>query len=278
VKKSDKQAIDFEAVRASARINAPDRYYAALFAPVALRKDLIAVAAFTGEIERIARLVSDAALGEIRIVWWRDALLSWEGESLSGNPVLDVFADVARRHALPPAALEDYLSAHAHALYADPPADDAALDRELHAIDGTPFALAVQILGIANDENVREVLNAAARAAGFTRIGLDLPHMLMRGRTPLPAGRSPNPFATPQDWGPQIAWLAERAAEALGTMRRHLAGLPPALTTALLPLALVEPYFRALQKARHEPTRDIVEIAPLARLWRIGRAHWTGRI
>jgi phytoene synthase len=278
VKKPDIQAINFDAVRSSARLNAPDRYYAALFAPVALRNDLIALAAFTGELERIVRLVSDATLGEIRILWWRDALLGWDGESLSGNPVLDQFAGVVKRYALPRASLEDYFGAHVHALYADPPAEEAALDRELHAIDGTPLALAAQILGVAIDENMRDLLDVAARAAGPTRIGLELPYTLMRGRSPLPAARSPNPFATPQDWGPQIAWLAERAAESLSTMRRHLAGQPPALITALLPLALVEPYFRALQKAGHEPARDIVEIAPLARLWRIARAHWTGRL
>jgi phytoene synthase len=33
-----------------------------------------------------------------------------------------------------------------------------------------------------------------------------------------------------------------------------------------------------LQGARHEPVRDIVEIAPIARLWRIARAHWSGRL
>ena len=104
------------------------------------------------------------------------------------------------------------------------------------------------------------------------------PTRCSEGRTPLPKARSPNPFVSPQDWGPQIAWLAGEAAEAIGAVRRHLAGKPRAFVTALLPLALVEPYFRALQKAGHEPARDIVEIAPLARLWRIAWAHWTGRL
>ncbi len=278
MKKLDEQAINFEAVRSSARLNAPDRYYAALFAPVALRNDLIAVAAFTGEIERVARQVSDAVLGEMRILWWRDALLGAQGQSLSGNPVLDVFVDVIKRHALSIATLENYLSAHAHALYADPPADDAGLNLQLRAIDGTPFVLAAQILGVDIGEHADDVVDAAARAAGFARIGIELPRALMRGRTPLPKARSPNPFVSPQDWGPQIAWLAHEAAEAMGAVRRLLAGQPRAFTTALLPLALVEPYFRALQNTGHEPARDIVEIAPLARLWRIAWAHWTGRL
>lgn len=268
---------NLQAVRASARLNALDRYYAALFAPAAVRDDLIALAAFSGEIARIGRQINEPAAGEIRIAWWRDALLAAE-HGVSGNPVLDVFADVVKRHALSPERIEDFLSAHAEALYVDAPADDQALNRRLRAIDGTPLALAAQILGVAVDERANEVLDAAARAAGMARIGLELPYALMHGRSPLPVARSPNPFESPADWHPQIAWLAAEAAAAMGVVRRHLADKPQAFITALLPLALVGPYFRALQMPRHEPTRDLVEIAPLARLWRIARAHWTGRL
>ena len=66
----------FDVVRTSARAHAPDRFYAALFAQAEARADLIALAAFSGEIERISRQVSEAALGEIRVAWWRDAFLS----------------------------------------------------------------------------------------------------------------------------------------------------------------------------------------------------------
>jgi phytoene synthase len=43
-------------------------------------------------------------------------------------------------------------------------------------------------------------------------------------------------------------------------------------------LALVEPYLRALEKPGQNPLRDVAEIAPLQRIWRIGRAHWLGRM
>jgi phytoene synthase len=275
----EKSALNLDAVRASARANAPDRYTAALFAPAAVREDLIALAAFTGEIERISRAVSEAALGEIRVAWWREAFLSRGESGLSGNPVLDAFADVIRRRALPLGLIESYLEAHAHALHGEAPADDAALWREVRVLDGTPFALAAEILGLRLDARAEDVLDAAARAAGAARIAIELPYSLMRGRSPLPADRAPNPYApSDEDWRPQIAWLAGEVQAALGVVRRHLAGRDSGFITAFLPLALVEPYFRALQKPRHEPDRDIVEIAALARLWRIARAHWSGRI
>ncbi len=268
--------INADAVRASARLNAPDRYYAALFAPVSVRDDLIALAAFDGEIGRIGQIVSDAALGEIRVAWWRDALLgSGDTSNLSGNPILDQFADVMRRHELSRPALDAYLEAHMAALFADPPADDAALEAGFRVIDGTPLAFALQILqGPADDAG--PLINAASRASGLTRVARTLPNALAAGRTPLPDARIPVPPDT--DWRPQIAWLAREARSSLASVQSDLKGKTRAFTTALLPLALIEPYFRALQKPGYDPSRDIVDIAPLARLWRIARAHWTGTL
>lgn len=269
--------VNIDAVRSSARQNAPDRYYAALFAPASARADLIALAAFDGEIARIAQLVSDAPLGEIRIAWWRDALLGNEQNSnLTGNPVLDQFADAARRHQLSHAMLEAYFEAHMAALFADPPADDAALDDSFCAIDGTPLAFALQILYGPLDGAAGDLIATAGRASGLTRIALTLPYALAAGRTPLPEARVPSPPDT--DWRPQMAWLGREAGVSLTAVRHQLTGKTRAFTTALLPLALIEPYFRALQKPGYEPSRDVVDIAPLVRLWRIARAHWTGTL
>lgn len=271
------RTVDFDTVRTSARANAPDRFYAALFATSAARDDLIALAAFTGEIGRISRQVSEAALGEIRVAWWRDAFLSRGESGRSGNPVLDGFADVIRRRNLSLGRIEDYLAAHAEALYSEPPANDDALISRLQIVDGTPFRFAASILGIELDD---EITDAAARAAGFSRLGIELPYALMHGRATLPLARMPNPYDQNEvtDWRPQIAWFATEGKRALSEVRRHLTAKPRLFTTALLPLALVEPYFHALQSTRHEPAHDIVEVAPIARLWRIARAHWSGRI
>jgi phytoene synthase len=277
VRDAREATVNVEAVRSSARLNAPDRYYAALFAPASVRGDLIALAAFDGEVARIARLVSDAALGEIRIAWWRDALFGSERASeLTGNPVLDQFADVVRRHKLSGAALEAYFTAHMDVLFADPPADDLALNERFRTIDGTPLAFALQILHGSLDADADDLIGAAGRASGLTRIALTLPYALAASRAPLPETRSPAP--SDMDWRPHIAWLAQEADAALAAVRRQLTGKTRDFTTALLPLALIEPYFRALQKPGYDPSRDIAEIAPLARLWRIARAHWTGAL
>jgi phytoene synthase len=60
--------------------------------------------------------------------------------------------------------------------------------------------------------------------------------------------------------------------------RQRVANLPRPTRAAFLPLALVRPYLRALERPVHNPLRDLAEIAPLQRVWRIGRAHWLGRM
>ena len=59
-------------VRETARQWNFDGYLAATLAPGACQNDLIAVAAFVGELERILHTVSEPTLVQIRIQWWRD--------------------------------------------------------------------------------------------------------------------------------------------------------------------------------------------------------------
>jgi phytoene synthase len=75
--------------------------------------------------------------------------------------------------------------------------------------------------------------------------------------------------------------LAEVAADA----RRSLTFVAPALRryprplrTALLPVALVEPYLRSQERQRYDGPGQVADISPLTRVWRIWRAHRIGRI
>jgi phytoene synthase len=57
-----------------------------------------------------------------------------------------------------------------------------------------------------------------------------------------------------------------------------VAHLPRSLRVAFLPLALVEPYLRALERQRGNPLRQETGIAPITRLAKIAVGHWLGRI
>ena len=57
---------------ASVRAADPDRYFSALFAPAALRPQLLVLYAFNAELARVAETVREPMLGAIRLEWWRE--------------------------------------------------------------------------------------------------------------------------------------------------------------------------------------------------------------
>jgi 15-cis-phytoene synthase len=266
----------FSSIRSVARDGAPDRYVAALLAPRAVRDDLITLAAFAAEIEKIPLQVSEPQLGEIRIQWWRDALLSLEPQSKTGHPVADAFANAMQRHNLSKSQIGDHLDAAVHALYADPPADDKQLQLELRMKEGVLFALAAQIIGGQGVDTSSALIDDAAQAYGLMRLALALPYALARGRNPFPPSLMPEQQSP--DWNVATSNAALAARRHLAQVRSAYAAQPTAIKTALLPLALVEPYLRALTKPMHRSDRDIAGISPLTRTWCIGKSHLTGAI
>lgn len=268
-----------DAVRDAARGGAPDRYLSALLAPRAVRGDFVALAAFSAEINRIASQVREPHLGEIRVQWWRDALDAGSRGEKSGHPVADAFVETIKRHDLPTSRLEGYFDAHVHRLYSDPPADDAHLALELDLIEGTLFVLAAQILGVQTTAEDPAIVHHAAQAYGLACIGLGLPQSLARGRIPLPPSMiDENGGGAPDDWRRAIKALTVLAGKHLAHVTAAYSAEPRAIRTALLPVALVEPYLRALSRPGHDPAHDIAEIAPLTRTWRLAKTHVAGRL
>ena len=264
-------------VRAAAKAGEPDRYLAALLAPSGQRGDLVALAAFLAEIARVGQDVSDPMLGEIRLQWWRDTLLVQNAQA-TGSPVADAFAATISRRKLSTELIADSIDAHAHRLYPDPPADDAALLLALQLSEGSAFKLAAHILGADVDAH-SQAIDAAAQAYGLARLGLRLPYELAQGRCPLPQSWiGPEKPAENQAWRPAIARLCGKARGQYAVVKGAFASLRWQLKVTMLPVALVEPYLRALEREGHDPARDIAEVAPLARTTRIGWAHVRGRL
>jgi phytoene synthase len=260
----------------AARAGDPDRFASALLAPRPVRDDLVALAAFSGEIRRIGETVSEPHLGEIRLQWWRDALHDGIKGTRSGHPVADRFAEALSRHAIPLSLIDDCLEAHAHTLYTEPPADDAALDLEFDLKEGRLFEVAAWMLGAdapAHEAAVRD----AGRAYGATMLALRLPYALARERSPLPPQRGID-WAEPALARQGLNGLAGEARMHLAQLRSTFGALPRPMKTALLPLALVEPHLKVLEDQGHDPVRDLARISPLSRMARLALAHWRGRV
>lgn len=263
-----------EIVRAAAKLGEPDRYLAALLAPRDVRDDLIAFAALGADLRKIIAETSEAPLGEIRIQFLRDALGDARRGERSGHPIADAAGAALARRSIPDALIDGLFDAHVHRLYADPPADDAALRLELDLTEGALFEMASRTLGGARENG--PAISDAAYAYGLARIGFDLPMSLARGRDPLPESWSHSDGAT--NWKRAIQRLSDESNAALQRCRAALHGCSASAFTAFLPLAVVEPYLAALQGPDFDPAHTIAAIAPLTRVWRIGRAHYAARL
>jgi phytoene synthase len=272
-----------DVVRRVARAGERDRYLSALLAPRAVRADLIALAAFAAEIARIPSLVEEPMMGEIRLQWWRDTVLP-EGAGSSGHPVADAFLTTRRRHRLPALPVAQIIDAAGAGLRPEPHGDIADLHAHLLACEATQFELAARVLGIdVEAEAARRTIAAAGLATGLARTLVELPAVLAEGRMLLAtreiaeAGASLDGLRS-GTVPPSLAVVLERlVAEArlhVSHTRVALAEASPRLLAAVRPVALVEPYLRALERRGLTRLDEVVDLVPLARVSRL----WLTRV
>lgn len=252
-----------EVVRVVARAHEPDRYLAALLAPRPIRADLIALAAFAGEVGRIPLSVSEPMMGRMRLQWWRERLDEGTG---GGHPVAEAILSVAQRHDLPKGSLTELVDAQDDALDQAPFPDLAAVARHAERVEGTSFTLASRIAGAPLPAGL---VGDAARAYGLARLALETPARRAHGRSLLPATTSD---AAAEAQLEAVAALARQHRAASSAAVRQLSR---AARNAILPLALVEPYLQALQRSGFHPEAR-PEISPLVRVWKLWRCHRNG--
>ncbi len=240
-----------EIVRAAARSHEPDRYLAALLAPRRARADLIALAAFAGEVARIPAAVSEPMIGLIRLQWWRDSIAAITPGMATGNPVADALGETVVRRGLDRALLLRVVDQHADTL-SEVPADEASLPPAfVRDVDGALFTLAADCLEAPRSPERDAALAAGARGYGIAR--------LLVAHPALP-----------------VAELAGEARQAAAEFRSLARAQPRVLATACLPVALVEPYLRVLDARGEDPGQRIAGLTPFVRVWALWWAHRFG--
>lgn len=270
---------DADVVRIAARAYERDRYLSALLAAADVRRDLIALAAFAGEIGRIPAYVSEPMMGRIRLQWWRERI---EGGTSGGHPVAAALLAAIDRFALPSARLTALIDAHENTLEDAPFADAAALFAYLQETQGTLFACA----GLVHGATVApELIADAGLAYGLARHLLELPATLAQGRVLLPVDRlltAGVSIAQLQSGArnaaslkPIVSALAAEAHCHLAAIRLKQHALSRRKRKAFLPLALVEPYLQVSQNVGSIQPAD-VDVGPLSRVMRLWLAHMTG--
>jgi len=226
------------------------------------------------ELSRIAELVTEPQLGEIRLQWWRDALASAAAGETTGHPVADAVGRAVLERNLPRAPLDALVDARRFDVSVKIMPDMTALEEYLVGTAGALFQLSAAVLGRA-DNAPHAAARAAGLAYGLTGLMRALPVHTRRGRIDLPGDllcthgvSQPRVLAGERSEAltEVLAALRERAGKELAEASRQIAGLPPRSQLAFLPLALVAPYLACLEKA--DPFGDIVALNPLYRLWR----------
>jgi 15-cis-phytoene synthase len=270
---------------ALARAYEPERYLAATLATEPARSALLALAAFSADLRRITTTVKEPLLGEIRLQWWRDSLEAINKGGRCGAPHADAVGDAMHTYKLPFAMLVAMTEARAWDLYDDPMPDQASLEGYLVRTEGMPFELALRVLGVSAGDASR-LAGPAGRIFGQTRLLAHLPAALAAGRLPIPATAlehheiAPNALlngtASPAVHNLVVAISTDIAME-FAALRPQIAVLSKPQRAALLPLATVAPYLKAINRRGRNPLRDIADLAPLARVWRIAMTHLTGQ-
>lgn len=277
---------DVRLVYEAARTYARDRYLAALLAPSQARDDLVTIAAFVGELERIPLIAHDATIGQIRFQWWRDALAA-PVEASSGHPVADEVRALARRRGLPASLLALPIEGYARALYEDGIPDEDGLFAYADETEGSAIRLSLSVLGGFDSAEAQKLVVPAAIALAMTRLALTLPQHFALGRMPLPAafaGQTRDPRGA--DEGAAREAAREHAMLLAGLARAHLARFrgeqsrldAPRLIEAFLPLCLVEPYLKAVLRPRRDALLELADISPLSRVSRLWFARWRRRV
>ncbi|MDE0705907.1 MAG: squalene/phytoene synthase family protein [Rhodospirillaceae bacterium] len=277
-----------EACRRLARRHDFERYLATLFAPRRRRPALWILLAFNAEIARTRQIVSEAALGQIRLQWWREAVDTAVADGpVRQHEVAAPLAAALRAGALEPALLHRLIDGRARDLDDAPMADEAALlDYAAQTGGALAEAMALAAGGGPADPETRRAARESARALGT---GWALAGILRAasfhaggGRQLLPQSALAAGGAGPRDLAERRATAGVRAAaEAVAAMARdRLAaagrtGGPADRLLVLKPVALA--WLDRLERAGFDPFGVPDRLAPAHTPALMLAARWFGR-
>jgi phytoene synthase len=255
----------------------PDRYLSDLFAPEDRRRHLFALHAFNAVVSRVRDAISEPMPGEIRLQWWRDVVVSGEGD---GHPVAMALTETIRTASLPPAAFDSILRARVFDLYDDPMPTLNDLEGYAGETSSILMQLGALVLADDGDPETADISGHAGVAYALSGLMRALPLHASRGQMYLPADMLSNFRVSREDV------LAGRATPELGALlqelraiaQRHLAiamagikNLDRRLLPAFLPAFLVEPRLKRMDRPGYDPFRTPAELSPWRRQWLLWR-------
>jgi phytoene synthase len=263
-----------------------DRYLATLFALAQHRDALFALYAFNVEISRVRDLAREPIPGEIRLQWWREVLSGIRSDEATAHPVAAALRETLVRHDIASDRLIALIDARDFDLYDAPMA--TATDLEIYGIktQSTLFAMAAEIIGVGGPESeivtldagiayaIAGVLHGIARHAARRQLYVPLNLLNRHG------GTSDEVFAGRVSGGllAALADLRILARRHLSIAETQLKSAPPGILPALLPVALVGPALRRMERSGYDPFRFNLAPAWRRQWWLWCAARNPGRI
>ncbi len=239
-----------------------------------MRPHLHALIAFELEMAHLREAVRDPRAGEIRLVWWREALTGARDEA-QGNPVAAAMLDTLQKFRPPPHLIENAISGRQFDLYDDPFPTIRDLEAYLGETRSGLLQIAAIVLAAGRDPGAAEASGLAGVALGLIEglRGLSGPRPLSLAPAELLAqhGVLPADVLERRDSPGLTAALGELAALARrrgAEAEAALTKLPRALAPAYAGLATAPLWLAAFERRRRPP-------AAWRRQWAIWR--WSRR-
>lgn len=236
--------MSFEACARIVEKGDPERFLAAMAAPVRARRVLFPLYAFNLEVARAPWVTQEPMIAEMRLQWWRDAL----EEIAQERPVRKHEVTTPLAEVLDPEgarALDRLIAARRWDVYKDAFEDEAHFDSYLDATAGELMWQAARAMGSGAEH--RDAVRGFGAAAGLVRFLKAAPALEAAGRVPLLDGR-------PQG-------IAARAQRAVPDARR------PSLGKAAEPATLegwqTLPLLRQILRSPDRVAGGAVGLAPL---------------
>ena len=163
----------------------PDRFSAAMAAPVEARARLFPLYAFNLEIARAPWVSGEPLVAKMRLQFWRDVLVEIDdGKPARAHEVVKPLAEVMRSGGLPGDMLDRLVVARWADVDREPFGSADALDAYLAETGGTLMWASAQALGA---QYIRErAVRAVGKAAGLAMMLVAAPELARRGWHVLP--------------------------------------------------------------------------------------------
>ena len=214
----------------------PDRFLAAIAAPVQARRLLFPLYAFNVEVARAPWITQETMIAEMRLQWWREAIAEIaEGRPVRRHEVVTPLAEI-----LPPdlaVQLDESIAVRRWDIYKDPFDNIAHFDRYIDQTSGTLMWVAARLLGQSDESVIRDV----AYASGIATFLRAIPALEAATRIPLLDG-------TPEG----VRQLADNALRRLSNARSNKHRITSSARPALLAAWQTAPILR---QARANPQR-----------------------